>query len=316
MGNKREIIATLLGYYLDGWADLIENMGEKIEDIKEAVHKQLIEREMPEINVERVTIREGFLAINSRSYTITTTSPGATTAINISKHGNDLFVSWRSYIKVVLNWQLIGIYVVAALILSLLFWLLRTFIVTYELSRLILGSQQWNLATEALGKWFLYAFVIIACGIVILIVAGRIIKQNERAYLTSNNVVIVVIVALVFSLLVENLSLTLGKEIKQIYNLYKAYKDPIFAPLTFIVSTAFSIFIGILLGAVVVGFVLRRNLLAFILKEPSIFDADDIIAMNLSVHKSMLRALDSAGIDVDKLRLKSVFKSRRGEEIS
>ena len=316
MGNKREIIATVLGYYLDGWADLIENIGKKTEDIKEEVHKQLIEREMPEINVERVTIREGFLAINSRSYTITTTSPGATTAINISKHGNDLFVSWRSYIKVVFNWQLIGIYVVAALILSLLFWLLRTFIVTYELSRLILGSQQWNLATEALGKWFLYAFVIIACGIVILIVAGRIIKQNERAYLTSNNVVIVVIVALVFSLLVENLSLTLGKEIKQIYNLYKAYKDPIFAPLTFIVSTAFSIFIGILLGAMVVGLILRRNLLAFILKEPSIFDADDIIAMNLSVHKSMLRALDSAGIDVDKLRLKIVFKSRRGEEIS
>jgi len=315
MGNKREIIATVLGYYLDGWADLIENIGKKTEDIKEEVHKQLIEREMPEINVERVTIREGFLAINSRSYTITTTSPGATTAINISKHGNDLFVSWRSYIKVVFNWQLIGIYVVAALILSLLFWLLRTFIVTYELSRLILGSQQWNLATEALGKWFLYAFVIIACGIVILIVAGRIIKQNERAYLTSNNVVIVVIVALVFSLLVENLSLTLGKEIKQIYNLYKAYKDPIFAPLTFIVSTAFSIFIGILLGAMVVGLILRRNLLAFILKEPSIFDADDIIAMNLSVHKPMLRALDCPGVDVDKLRLKSVFKARRGEEI-
>ena len=48
-----------------------------------------------------------------------------------------------------------------------------------------------------------------------------------------------------------------------------------------------------------------------ILKEPSLFDAEDITAMNLSIHKSLLRALDQGGIDSSRLRLKGEFHSGR-----
>jgi hypothetical protein len=63
-----------------------------------------------------------------------------------------------------------------------------------------------------------------------------------------------------------------------------------------------------------VGIIFRRSPLVFLFREPSIFDADDITAMNLSVHKSMLRALDQEGIDSSKLRLKGEFKGGRRQD--
>jgi len=55
--------------------------------------------------------------------------------------------------------------------------------------------------------------------------------------------------------------------------------------------------------------------LAYFFIEPNVFDAEDITAMSLSVHKSVLRALDSAGIDSSKLRLKQDFKGGRRDQV-
>lgn len=44
------------------------------------------------------------------------------------------------------------------------------------------------------------------------------------------------------------------------------------------------------------------------------FDAEDITAMGLSVHKTIIRCLDTAGIDISKLRLKRDFKGGRRDE--
>jgi hypothetical protein len=65
----------------------------------------------------------------------------------------------------------------------------------------------------------------------------------------------------------------------------------------------------------VVGRVIKGNFLAYFFIEPNVFDAEDITAMSLSVHKSVLRALDSAGIDSSKLRLKQDFKGGRRDQV-
>ena len=46
---------NVLGYYLDGWADLIEGMGEKADEVRTKVLEGLLERNMPQIDVSNVT---------------------------------------------------------------------------------------------------------------------------------------------------------------------------------------------------------------------------------------------------------------------
>ena len=67
------------------------------------------------------------------------------------------------------------------------------------------------------------------------------------------------------------------------------------------------ILLAILVG--VAGYVVKGNWLAYFIKELTTFDADDIGAMGLAVHKSVVLALDSVGISTKTLRLKEVFKA-------
>jgi hypothetical protein len=91
-------------------------------------------------------------------------------------------------------------------------------------------------------------------------------------------------------------------------------------------QTAFSISgwffatIGLLLFAAVViaiaGRVIKGDFLAYFFIEANIFDAEDITAMSLAAHYSVLRALDQSGIDTTKLRIKQKFTGgRRGEDV-
>jgi len=64
------------------------------------------------------------------------------------------------------------------------------------------------------------------------------------------------------------------------------------------------------------GYFLKNDPLYFFYVEPNLFDVEDIAAMNQSVHKSVLRALDKAGIDTKLLRPKQEFTTgRHGEKI-
>jgi hypothetical protein len=64
------------------------------------------------------------------------------------------------------------------------------------------------------------------------------------------------------------------------------------------------------------GRLFKGDYLADFFIEPSWFDAEDITAMRLPVHKSILRALDASGIDISKQRLRQTFKGVwRGEEL-
>jgi len=77
-------------------------------------------------------------------------------------------------------------------------------------------------------------------------------------------------------------------------------------------TVGFAILAAIVLA--LAGRILKGDWLGYVFIQPNVFDAEDITAMSLSAHKSLLRALDETGIDVTKLRLKSEFKGgRRGE---
>jgi len=216
------INVNALGYFLDGWADLVEGMGDKVETVRTNVLNELHRREMPTI---KETKKSGYVSLTSsqrRNYVITTTAPGATTAIFLGKHGKDLFVSWRTFIRPVLN-------VIAILITSAICTILGFFT-----GGIRIGGLFGNGPSFSFGGW--------------------------------------------------------------------------------ISST---ILLGIL-AAIILGFsgrIFKGSFLAFFFVEPNLFDADDITAMSLSAHKSILRALDSGGIDVSKLRLKKDFKGGRRDEV-
>jgi len=74
-------------------------------------------------------------------------------------------------------------------------------------------------------------------------------------------------------------------------------------------TIGFAILAAVILG--VAGRVLKGSFWAYFFIEPSLFDAEDITAMSLSAHKSLLRALDSVGIESSKLRIKQDFKGGR-----
>jgi hypothetical protein len=199
---------TKLGYYLDGWADLVEDKGNQAEQIRLTVQKILQERNMPQV---RVTRQRPMVGAESRDYESADTYPGAVTTVYVGEHGKDLYVSWRTFIKPVLNQNVIVAILLVAGILGLFSWF----------------------STNSFF-WAMLSFVL-------------------------------------------------------------------FGALA-------AAFVGFL------GRMLKGSSVAFFFIEPNLFDAEDITAMSLSVHKSLLRALDKEGIDTSQLRLKQSFKGGRREE--
>ncbi len=214
-----------LGFYLDGWADLVEGMGSKFEEVRSGVLKQLEGRNMPDILVGN---REGYVSLVSkdrRIYVVSTTDPGATTTIYVAQHGKDLYASWRTWIEQVLNVQLLQIVGVVCGVLGFLTGGLRSSTDFFRNAQSTISITGW--VTSTIGLLILAA--------ILIAIAGRVVKGS---------------------------------------------------------------------------------FLAFFFIEPNMFDAEDITAMSLSVHKSLLRALDTSGIDISKLRLKRDFKGgRRGDAV-
>jgi hypothetical protein len=220
-----KINTSKLGEYLDGWADLVEGMGEKAEDVQTKMLAYLKLKEMPDIQLGKNMAYDPN-HINNREYILAKTNPGVTTTIYISKHGKDLYVSWRTWLKPVLN---SGVFILIGIISA------------------ILGYASFG--THQVGG----------------------------------------------SLFIRGITQT------------------------WIEGWAGSTFVYFLLGLLLVSFlakIFKGDPFAYFFIEPSIFDADDISAMSLSVHKSILRSLDQEGIDISKLRLKEKFTGgRKGEDI-
>lgn len=240
--KRPNIPLNQIGFFIDGWADLVENGNEHTSKVQEEVYQILTSRNMPDVEVKRATGSVGMLSFDTsrRDYTITTTHPGATTTVYIAPHGNDLYVSWATYIRPILNKKLFLILLAIAVgpglcvILSAFAGSLTN--IGRSLSESPIGGAGTLVGT----------LVTLAC---------------------CGGFVLYVILA-------------------------------IFAFETVVVGMA--------------SYFVKGNAITFFLIEPSVFDADDIAAMSLSVHKSILKALDKIGIDTSHLRLKQQFKRGRG----
>ena len=230
----KSVNVNSLGFFLDGWADLAEGYGNKADEVRDEVYRSLKNREMPEVEVERVDGTVG-IGKGQRPYNVTTTFPGVTTAIYIGKHGKDLLVSWYTYIRPVLNWRVITVLVVIAAFIGL---------------RAGGGAIT---AARGFSEGFFEGLI-----------------SGTQAFLLG-----------VFT------------------------------------------FLGVGLGALVfelgilsvLGFFITRDPFWAFVIQPNVFDADDIVAMSLSAHKSILKALDKVGLDTALLRGKQTYRRRRNEDV-
>lgn len=232
--STRSTNINRLGYLLDGWADLVENMGEKAEPVGQVVYQDLRSREMPDVKLQRVTGTAGMFS-EKRPHTLALTHPGATTTVYVGQHGKDLYVAWRTFIRPVINKRNLFIMFAAALVFAL---------VSGMASNLAPVKSDSEIEQELKG---VIAIVRCCCGF--------------------------------------------------------------FLPLI-------GIFFFEIAIVAILGLYLYRDPFALFYVQPTVFDADDIVAMSMAAHLSLKKALERADIDTAILRKKTEFTGgRRGEKI-
>jgi hypothetical protein len=315
MKTTRKIDANTLGQYMDGWADLIEGMGHSVDYVRQAVINQLIARNMPNIKIESVEIKASIFSSERREYIITTTSPGVTSAISIAKHGNDLFTSWRTYIRPTLNLKLICIYALISVTLAFVLLFLSFIIGVSNAFAYLNNTESWSFLTTALQNVLIIGIDILAVGLILyLILRGLFIRIRETPFFRGLWILAGISLALSFIFNAPGRMLAAVGDVIQIFN--AVLSESFISPWMLIFSGTVTTFVGIIVFVMVAGMIFKRDFLAFVLNSPSLFDHDNITAMTLSVHKSLLRALDQTGIASSTLRIKQEFKSgRRGETV-
>ena len=101
IGNK--------GIWIDSWSDLLEGMAGKAEEVNKEILKQLQDKKLPNVRVREVSARTSIFSSARRPYILLETHPGATTGIYISARGEDLYVSWKTFVVGVFNRRLLMI---------------------------------------------------------------------------------------------------------------------------------------------------------------------------------------------------------------
>jgi hypothetical protein len=216
------------GVFIDRWADTVEGKSELAETIKANLLKQLREKNMPDIRIQPTNVNVGMFS-KTRPYIIATTNPGVTTAIYVAAHGKDLYLSWRTHVRGVLNTRLLMMLAAAA-----------------------------GMPTLCLSPCLL-----------------------------------------------------IGNVASSFFSFSEVDAGGIFAP-------ALGIFIGFFMFEVIMialaGYFIRGDFFAYFFIEPTIFDAEDITATNLVIHKAMEKSIESAGLDPAILRPKPDIRSGRVSE--
>ena len=294
----KRVNVNKLGFFLDGWSELIDGRGETAEDVREYVVNQLEDREMPEVDTEAMT---GYVKMGEadRPYLASSRSPGVTSTVYVNAYGEDLYVSWKTFQKVTLNWRRIGLLA----LLSLLIAFLIPYLSRGILIELIVGIILWILWLA----FFLAALVGLPYG------AWRLYQKIKVTPAFLQRVGLTPTLDKVFT----GGSIVAG--LLGVLILVNIIPPPqgVFLPT---VGDLIRGTLWIFLVVVIIGFfagVLRHgHPLAYFLTIPNIFDADDAIALSLSVHKTVLHALDKAGIDTTALHSRaSSTKGRMAEEI-
>jgi hypothetical protein len=201
-----------MGGRIDGWADLIDNAGDRADALFQFVHQRLGQREMPQVAHYDQMLTTGGLMGEQRRYHLVSHQVGSTVAVYIGAFGKDLYVAWDLFV-----------------------------------------SQVW--------KW--KTFAIIAGVAAVIAFIGQLDDFEFFGWLLS----------------------TIGSAIS----------------------------ISILVG--LAGLVLKRSFWAFFKEEYSHFRADDVTAMGLAIHHSLIEGLDYIGVDRALIRPKEQFRAGRRERI-
>jgi ribosomal protein L40E len=280
-----DVRVNKMGRILDSWADIIDDAGDKEESVKTAFDQELEHREIPNVNNYRGTLSTGGLTGKRRPYHIVRSHTGTIIAVYITRFGRDLYVAWDEFVRRVVKFLNIGIMAGIATILTVLSILpllvLAPDAVDFSLN---LG---WTIARIFL---WMVIIVLVAAG------AGLNLRGNYFAFFVKDvghyqqvvqwqNIIVMFCIAMVLAL----------------FGMY--------------VVGIFLNFIIICLVAFIIGRIFRGSFLAFFAEELDHFAADDATATKLMVHKSLLSAIDAAGLNTSLLRSKDTFKGGQRERI-
>jgi hypothetical protein len=388
--TKPELKLYKLGEFLDGWADLVENMGGKVSEVRKKLSVELKRRKMPDVEVYEVDGRPTSLSNETRFYTSVSTDPGATATVYVGKHGEDLYIAWRTYFRLIFNMELlktiltigavigggyfifntlqglwnglsIGLFTSGAAkrfwitvfqaigfsaIGVVLFFSLReisnrirsvlkkpfekllksgvwpaiSIMITVFREYLIRGylipkiPTEWKEIVFSILFWF---YVLFIGGYILIRLFKELLDFLISTYKEKNKSIFYTIVSIIFfgyivffkwtivGVDLSNMFSYIWRELQ--YGLYSfSYGLRLFA----------GFFVGVIILLILGGLFFKRSLLFYLLVQPNQFDVEDISAMSLAVHKSILRVLDDSGIDISQLRIKEKFTGgRKGEDI-
>lgn len=277
-----------LGRYLDGWSQLFEGEGEKAQEVRNQLAERIDARATPSMTTSMV---RGVVDTkeSDRPYIITKRMPGYSNAVLVRDHGNDLYVSWRMFQEPVLNE--VNIAIIAGVLAPILTLAIRG---AESLARVI-----------AFVIGFLLAFVLLMACALLIATAN---KDPLPVFINSvrKNQVFAFVLGAILFLLASGLGILITRIIRPVLPIFTLPNLVIYLIMLWLLIEA-SMFLGVLLSG---------NRLNFFVKSSTIFDADDAIAINLSVHKSLLHALDQVGIDTSQLHLHNkTTQGRIGESV-
>lgn len=84
------------GRQVDAWADVVEGMASKAQDLLNAFEQGVKDAEVPQLDLKEETLKGGGLQAERRSYRIVERGPGLV-AVYVAGWGEDLYVSWRLF---------------------------------------------------------------------------------------------------------------------------------------------------------------------------------------------------------------------------
>lgn len=166
-----------LGRFLDGWADLVEGMGDKEEEVRKKLLSNLIDRKIPRAQIAEVRATVEFDERGeTRQCLLIEKYPGIQTLIFTNKHGNDLYTCWRTFISRVINWAIIYIAI------ALSFALGAILEATDFLGLGILTGDYYN--QFDFGGWMIFSLVFLFIANALLTTFGQLLKGDPLAYIT------------------------------------------------------------------------------------------------------------------------------------
>lgn len=107
-----------LGEVQDGAAAVAGGLGHFAQQVFEVFGDTIGEREIPQVTQRRVQLNDG--SGRNRPYYLLQHPNGATVAVFIAAYGQDLYLSWKLFIRPLLNWVTIGLLAAVAFLFGFL----------------------------------------------------------------------------------------------------------------------------------------------------------------------------------------------------